>query len=102
MIFAELRYDGSYDDAHAPLAALLGAHFRHVESGLQGDSWIWIVESGRKVSVDTFTSMHHQIKSHRRCALVDEVLGVLAGRYELHRLDPPELEGHEELDDAHA
>ena len=46
--------------------------------------------------------MHHQIKSHRRCALVDEVLGVLAGRYELHRLDPPELEGHEELDDAQA
>ena len=102
MIFAELRYDGSYDDAHGPLAALLGENFRKVESGLQGDSWIWIVESGRKVSVDTFTSMHHQVKSAHRCALVDDVLAVLAGRYDVQRIEPPELEGHEELDDEQA
>ena len=102
MIFAELRYDGTYDDAHGPLAELLAAHFRNVVPGLQGDSWIWIVESGRKVSINTFTSMHHQVKGAQRCALVDEVLAVLARRYDVHRIEPPELEGHEGLDDEQA
>ena len=56
MIFAELQYDQPYSDAHSSLVTLLGRHFKNLESGLQGDSWIWILDNGLKVSVDTFSS----------------------------------------------
>ena len=99
MIFAEIQYDEPYDDLHAPLVALLGQHFGRVEAGLQGDSWIWFIEHGEKVSVDTFTSMHHQVKCSRVCGLVEQVLSVLGRRHGLRLLDPPVIEGHETLDD---
>ena len=50
MIFAELQYDLPYSDAHSSLATLLGQHFQNLESGLQGDSWIWILDNGLKVA----------------------------------------------------
>ena len=96
MIFAELEYDQSYYDVHEPLVALLGRHFPNVESGLQGDSYAWVLDDGQKVAVDTFTSMHHQVKSLKPSPLVNQVLAVLAGRYQLRIFDPPEFEAHEE------
>ena len=95
MIFAELQYDQPYSDAHSSLVALLGQHFQSLESGLQGDSWIWILADGLKVSVDTFTSMHHQVKASQRSWLLDQVLAILANQYNLRMVDPPALEGHE-------
>lgn len=50
MIFAELQYDQPYSDAHSSLVTLLGRHFKNLESGLQGDSWIWILDNGLKVA----------------------------------------------------
>ena len=95
MIFAELQYDQPYADAHSSLVALLGQHFQNLESGLQGYSWIWILADGHKVSVDTFTSMHHQVKAAQPSWLLDHVLAILANQYKLRGLDPPALEGHE-------
>jgi hypothetical protein len=46
MIFAELEYDQSYYDVHEPLVALLGRHFSNIESGLQGDSYVWVLHDG--------------------------------------------------------
>lgn len=98
MIFAELQYDQSYAEVHEPLVALLVRHFPDVRAGLQGDSWVWIVEAGQKVAVDTFTSMQHQVKSPGPSFLVDEVLTVLARQYQLRILHPPGLEAHEPED----
>ena len=95
MIFAELQYDQRYADAHSSLVALLGQHFQNLESGLQGYSWIWILADGHKVSVDTFTSMHHQVKAAQPSWLLDHVLAILANQYKLRVVDPPALEGHE-------
>ena len=95
MIFAELQYDQSYSDEHAQLVALLCRHFQSVESGLQGDSWVWIVDNDQKVSVDTFTSMRHEIKSSQPCRLLDQVLAVLAGQYTLQLMAPATFEGLE-------
>ena len=95
MIFAELQYDQSYYEVHEPLVALLGRHFPNVESGLQGDSYAWVLDNGQKVAVDTFTSMHHQVKSPKPSSLVNQVLAVLARQYQLRILDPPEFEAHE-------
>lgn len=95
MIFAELQYDLPYSDVHEPLVALLEHHFPEVESGLQSDSWIWVTDHGQKVAIDTFTSMHHQVKSPEPSAHVNRVLAVLALQYQLRVMDPPEPEAHE-------
>lgn len=96
MIFAELQYQHHHDVIHEPLASLLGQHFSHVASGLQGDSWIWIVEDDQKVAVDTFTSMKHQVKSHAASPLLTRVLTVLEREYKVQVFEPPEYEAHEE------
>ena len=53
MIFGELQYDEHYSEIHADLVALIQDNFAHVESGLQGDSWIWITEGDEKVAIDS-------------------------------------------------
>ena len=99
MIFAELQYEQSYAAAHAPLVALLRRHFPNVEAGLQGDSWVWVLDLGQRphrVAVDTFTSARHQVKSTTPSALVDRVLSVLALEYEVSVFEPPIPEAHDE------
>lgn len=97
MLFAELDYPEHYADCHDALVALLTAHFDRVESGLQGDSWIWVFEGNEKVELDTFSAMNHQLKSPQRDGqLVPKVLKVLQSQYRIQLIDPPELEAHEE------
>jgi hypothetical protein len=100
MIFAELQYGQPYSDVHAPLVELLGRNFPDIDSGLQGDSWVWILDAGLRVSVDTFTSMHHQVKSPRPSRLLDQVLAILASHYELRLMVPPMPEGDEDPDES--
>lgn len=95
MIFAELAYDGTYDDAHDALVALLSARFADVTHGQQGDSWIHVRDGEALVAVDTFTTMRHQVKSAAAGPLVAQVLAALATRYALSLREPPEPEGHE-------
>ncbi len=96
MIFAQIEYQGYYDDVHDGLRAYLGAHFSKVQSGQQGDSWIWILDGEEKVAVDTFTSMKHQIKSARAGPHVQKVIETLALKYKVTVYGKPELEGHED------
>jgi len=63
MVFAELQYDQHYSELHSSLVELIESNFENIEHGLQGDSWIWILEKGEKVAIDTFSSMKHQVKS---------------------------------------
>lgn len=96
MIFAEMTYPQDYADIHAPLLACISAHFARVESGLQGDSWIWVFSGESKVAIDTFSSMKHQIKSDKAAPLVQQVIETIKRRYEVRVYETPELEGHEE------
>jgi hypothetical protein len=95
MVFAELEYEAHYSDVHAALLALVRRHFSRVESGLQGDSWIWILDSGEKVSIDTFSSLKHQVKSPRDGAHVRNVIDTLRHEFPLRVYDKPEPEAHE-------
>jgi len=95
MIFAELDYECSYDEAHEKLEAILRGHFPAVESGHQGDSWFWVHEGALKVEIDTFTSMRHQVKSAEPGPHVQAVLDVLGRHYGVLEKIPPEPEGHE-------
>lgn len=97
LIFAELIYETHYDDVHQGLVELLEANFTHVESGHQGDSWLWIFRDGDKVEVDTFSSMRHQVKSSKPdSALVQDVIRALQTKYKVSVYSEPELEGHED------
>jgi hypothetical protein len=95
MVFAEMVYQTHYADFHPELVAFVGRTFSQVQSGLQGDSWIWILDGEEKVALDTFTSMKHQIKSPKAGAHVQAVVEALRRRFELNVYAQPELEGHE-------
>lgn len=96
MVFAEFAYEMHYSDFHAELLERVMRHFSSVESGLQGDSWIWIFDGNAKVSIDTFTSMKHQIKSSSPGAHVQKVIDALRDEFQLHVHEEPEREPHED------
>ncbi len=96
MIFAELQYPQHYSDAHDEMLAFIRTRFSQVQAGHQGDSWIWILDDGQKVAIDTFTSMTHQVKSDKPGLHVQQVLDALQSKYKLKVFDVPELEGHED------
>jgi hypothetical protein len=96
MIFADMIYEGEYGAVHNELLAHLRNAFKSVEAGHQGDSWIWIVDGGDKVAIDTFSSMRHQVKSSSPGPHVQAVIDVLRQKYKLRIYDVPELEAHEE------
>lgn len=97
MIIAEIQYDQHYSDVHAGLVEFLSSHFSKLESGLQGDSWIWIHEGDEKVAVDTFSSMQHQLKTNAPNGnLIRKVIDALATKYNLKVYEEPEWEAHED------
>lgn len=97
MIFGELRYQQHYDEMHQELVEFIKERFPNVESGHQGDSWIWVLEESDKVQIDTFSSMCHQIKSpYSNSKLVHEVIHQLKSKYQVSVFDEPELEAHED------
>lgn len=89
MIFAELDYPGTYFDFHPELVAFIAQHFSQVRSGLQGDSWIWVMDDGEKVTIDTFSSMTHQVKSCTAGPHVQKVIDTLQLKYKVHVYDKP-------------
>ncbi|HOX94624.1 MAG TPA: hypothetical protein PLR20_13845 [Syntrophales bacterium] len=96
MIFAEIEYQEPYEKLHNELVSYIGTLFSRVQSGLQGDSWIWVFDGEEKVAIDTFTSMKHQIKSPKAGPHVQKVIDALILKYRLRVYEEPEFEGHED------
>ena len=96
MIFAELEYEQHYSESHGELVTFIKSKFPNVEHGLQGDSWIWVIENDEKVQIDTFFSMRHQIKSsNAESQLVNKVIEHVSLKYKVVVYDTPEFEPHE-------
>lgn len=97
MIFAELRYQGHYSDQHDSIVACLLPEFPDLQSGHQGDSWIWIGDESNRICIDTFYSMTHQIKAaNPDNALLEPVLKRLQGVFEVDVFDSPQTEPDED------
>jgi hypothetical protein len=96
MIFADIEYQADYRSFHEELDAFVHANFSHVQSGIQGDSWIWIFDGEMKVAIDTFSSMKHQIKSDVPGRHVQQVIDILRSKYRIKIYRAPELETHED------
>ena len=90
-----MRYEEHYSDFHPELLSFVDAHFSQVQSGLQGDFWIWILDGGEKVAIDTFTSMRHQVKSASAGTHVQRVVETLLTRFKMKVYDQPEPEADE-------
>jgi len=95
VIFAQLEYLPRYSAFHSELLDFVRERFQNVQSGLQGDSWIWIFEGEEKVAIDTFTAMKHQVKSAKAGPLVGKVIETLRSKYAVRVYRTPEREGHE-------
>lgn len=87
--FAVIDTGQRYDDFYDELLAFIKAHFAHVQSGIQGDAWIWITEGDQKVAVDSFSAMRFEIKAVARNELLQRVIDTIAGRYPVRLYDPP-------------
>lgn len=98
MIFAELMYSGRYEDFHDELLAFVRERFEEVESGIQGDSWIWITYRGERVALDTFTSMRHQVKSRKPGLHVEKVIAALKEKFAVNEYARPEPEVDDDED----
>jgi hypothetical protein len=92
LTFAEIKYPSQYADAHAEIVTLLEGCFSNVRSGLQGDSWIWIVDADEKVAIDTFSSMTHQVKSYEAGPLVQKVINALRTKFDVSVFEHPREE----------
>lgn len=96
MIYAELQYEEHYSEVHSGLVDFLKLKFPNLESGLQGDSWIWIFDGNEKVAIDSFSSMKHQVKcSSPQSKLVDRVIDVLSSQYSMEVYQKSKLESDE-------
>lgn len=67
----------------------LKQHFQEIQSGIQGDAWIWIFQDEQKVAIDTFDSMEFEIKSDRMNPLLQKVIEVLEKEYRVHVFNEP-------------
>ena len=98
MVFAELQYDQHYSELHSSLVELIESNFENIEHGLQGDSWIWILEKGEKVAIDTFSSMKHQVKSDASNKdFANRVIETLLPKFQIVVFSEPKIEPHEEM-----
>ena len=96
MIYGEIETDKSYFAFYDELLAYVKKNFKDVESGFQGDAYIWIKNPNGKVSLDTFTSMRFEIKSDKNNGtLVQDVIKTLQKQYPLSLCTKAELEAHE-------
>jgi len=95
MIYGEIETDKSYYDFYDELLAYVKKNFKDVESGLQGDAYIWIKKLDEKVALDTFTSMRFEIKSIENGTLAQDVIKTLQRQYPISLYTKPESEAHE-------
>lgn len=85
VIFAELERD-KFEE----ILARLMQHYPDIQSGRQGDDWIWVHFDDDKVEIDSFTSMQLEVKAKRRhTAVVQKLVNFMEPRWVLQVFDPP-------------
>jgi len=88
VIFAELRRDHFYEI----LQTLMG-QFEHIESGRQGDDWIWIHVGNDKIEIDSFYSMELEVKGkYQHLTVVTQILQQMDNKWIIQIFDPPKID----------
>lgn len=87
--YAVIEHSQEYSEFYDELLAFVQQHFSQVESGIQGDAWIWITDGSDKVALDTFYSMQFEINSNRQSPLLLSLLDLIQQKYSLSFYDKP-------------
>lgn len=89
VIFAELDRD-KFDE----VLQTLMKHFEHIESGRQGDDWIWIhLTDEDKIEIDSFFSMQLEVKAkYKHHPFVIQILHEMKKDWILQVFDPPKID----------
>ena len=88
VIFAELNRENFDEILHT-----LKEHFDHVQSGRQGDDWIWIHLDDDKIEIDSFFSMQLEIKGKSKyLETVSKVIQNLDNSWIIQVFDPPKID----------
>jgi len=87
--FAVIEHSQRYYDFYNELLDHIKRHFAHVESGIQGDAWIYVTQEEQTVAVDTFCSMQFEIKSDGKNALLQSVIDTIQEKYPVRIYNTP-------------
>jgi hypothetical protein len=88
-IFAELNRE-QFDE----ILRTLEKHFKNIQSGRQGDDWIWIhLTDDDKIEIDSCFSMELEVKGkYKHLAVVTENLQHLDNSWIIQVFDPPKMD----------
>jgi len=88
VVFAELHRD--YFDE---ILQSLTEHFKDIQSGRQGDDWIWIHSGNDKIEIDSFYSMGLEVKGKRKHYMIAmQVVQYMRKNWIIQVFDPPKVD----------
>ena len=88
VIFAELNRDRFDEILHT-----LMEYFKDIQSGRQGDDWIWIHVGDDKIEIDSFFSLQLEVKgAYKQQMIVKQILQDLNEHCILQVFDPPKID----------
>jgi hypothetical protein len=88
VIFAELNRD-HFDE----MLRTLADHFDDIQSGRQGDDWIWVHLGEDKIEIDSFYSMELEVKGkYKHLAVARQIIQSMDGNWILQVFDPPRMD----------
>lgn len=88
VIFAELKRD-HFDK----ILQTLREHFKKVQSGRQGDDWIWIQFGEDSIEIDSFYSMELEFKGkYQYINVAKQIIQDMDSKWILQVFDPPKVD----------
>ena len=88
VVIAKLNRD-HFDEI---LQSLMG-QFKNIQSGRQGDDWIWIHLGEDRIEIDSFYSMELEVKGKRKhYTTAMQAIQQLDDRWILQIYDPPKID----------
>jgi hypothetical protein len=80
-------------DAFEEILHTLTEHFEHIQSGRQGDDWIWIHLGEDKIEIDSFYSMSLEIKGkYKYLEIAERILQNMKKDWIIQVFDPPKID----------
>jgi len=88
VIFAEISRD-HFDE----ILQTLTEHFDHIQSGRQGDDWIWIHLGYDRIEIDSFYSMELELKGrYKFFGTAKQILEQMNDEWIFQVFDPPKMD----------
>ena len=88
VIFAELHRDNFDEILQSPTE-----QFKDIQSGRQGDDWIWVHIGEDKIEIDSFFSMQLEVKGkYKQQATATQILQNMQDNWVIQVFDPPKID----------